>query len=230
MTATAQARPGDNSGDITPEERRGALLAAAMEHFAFDGWTMDSVYRGARDLGLDPALADLAFPEGLWDVVDFCLSETDRVMTEELTARGVDTMKVREKITTAVLVRLEHAQKQREAMRRLVGLLSQPVHASRMSRYTWRAADAMWRAAGDTSTDYNWYTKRTILSGVYASTVLVWMGDDTPDLDETRAFLARRIENVMQFEKTKAKVLSLGENRPSLTRFLGRLRYPGARA
>ena len=226
-TATGTAG-GHNSGDLTPAERRPALIEAALPHIAFDGWTTTSLYQGARDMGLDPALVDLAFPGGIWDAIDFYLDDANRVMTEELVARDVDQMKIRDKITNAVLIRIDLADRHPEAVRRLLGLLLQPQNSGRMTRYLWQAADAMWRAAGDTSTDYNWYTKRAILSAVYSSTLLVWMADETPDRSETKAYLNRRIENVMQFEKTKAKVLKAGENRPSLTRFLGRLRYPRA--
>ncbi len=84
----------------------------------------------------------------------------------------------------------------------------------------------MWRIAGDTSTDFNHYTKRMTLGAVYGSTLLVWLDDASEGLDETAAFLDRRIENVMNFEKLKADWRGSSERRLSVSRFLGRLRYP----
>ena len=84
----------------------------------------------------------------------------------------------------------------------------------------------MWRLAGDTATDFNHYSKRAILSGVYTSTTLVYLGDESDDLAETRGFLDRRIDDVMRFEKFKGQWRGSGERMPSLSRFLGRLRYP----
>ena len=94
------------------------------------------------------------------------------------------------------------------------------------ARLGWHAADAMWRAAGDTATDYNHYTKRAILGSVYAATLLIFVNDDSEDWAETRAFLARRIEGIMRFEKAKAKWTGGGSRHFSMARFLGRLRYP----
>ena len=84
----------------------------------------------------------------------------------------------------------------------------------------------MWRLAGDTATDYNHYTKRAILGSIYAATLAVLADDKSEDRAETRAFLARRIEGIMRFEKAKAQFLKPGEESFSVTRLLGRLRYP----
>ena len=97
---------------------------------------------------------------------------------------------------------------------------------TRSARQGWRAADLMWRAAGDTASDYNHYTKRTILAGVYAATITVFVDDVSEDWADTRAFLGRRIEGIMRFEKAKAGFIARTEHRPSLSRFIGRLRYP----
>jgi ubiquinone biosynthesis protein COQ9 len=74
--------------------------------------------------------------------------------------------------------------------------------------------------------DFNHYTKRAILLGVYGATVTVFLDDRSHDFADTRAFLARRIEGVMRFEKFKAGVEKRALYRPSLSRFVGRLRYP----
>ena len=84
----------------------------------------------------------------------------------------------------------------------------------------------MWRQAGDTATDYNHYTKRAILGGVYAATIAVFLNDEGEDWADTRAFLARRIDGIMRFEKAKAAFIARSERVPSLSRFIGRLRYP----
>jgi ubiquinone biosynthesis protein COQ9 len=110
--------------------------------------------------------------------------------------------------------------------RRALALLAQPQHAALSARLLWQAADAMWRAAGDTATDYNHYTKRAILSAIYSATLLHWTQDDSADFADTRAFIERRIDGVMRFEKTKAKLIGLGDKLPDPARFLGRLRYP----
>ncbi|MEO7364950.1 MAG: COQ9 family protein, partial [Sphingomicrobium sp.] len=68
-------------------------------------------------------------------------------------------------------------------------------------------------------------TKRMTLGAVYASTLLTWLDDDSDKRAETAAFLDRRIDDVMKFEKWKAEWKGSGQHL-SVSRFLGRLRYP----
>lgn len=214
------------ANDPTPEELRAPLLKAALPHSAFDGWTWKAFRRAAQDLELPAAMAEIAFAD-LDDAVDFYLAETDRAMSAAMAAPEMQALKIREKVTRAVLVRFERAEAQKEAARRAAGYLAQRPGLS--ARTLWRTADAVWCAIGDKSTDYNWYTKRMILSGVYSSTLLVWLTDEDPEMARTKAFLDRRIGNVMQFEKAKGQVLKAQTRLPNLTRFLGRLRYPEPR-
>ena len=138
----------------------------------------------------------------------------------------VEAMKIRERIRALVLHRIEAMQPNREALRRALAILAQPQTLPLAARLAWRAADRMWRIAGDRATDFNHYTKRAILMGVYGSTTLVFLDDDSDGLVQTRAFLDRRIDEVMRFEKAKAQWRGNRERLPSLSRFLGRLRYP----
>ena len=126
-------------------------------------------------------------------------------MDKTLAGMDLKAMKVRERIGAAVMARLAALKPDKEAARRGAAFLSLLMHAALGTRLAWRTVDAMWRAVGDTSTDFNFYTKRGILTGVYGATAMRWFNDDSEDEAPTRAFLAARIENVMQFEKFKAK-------------------------
>lgn len=215
-------------GDLTLEELRPVLVDALLAHVPFDGWTGAALDRAAEDLGIPADRARLVFPGGAIDMVDAFTERADQTMTARLKAMDMGSLKIRDRIRTAVQVRLEQAEPHREAVRRAVSILAMPLHAARSTRILWRTADAIWRAVGDTATDYNYYTKRITLGGIYSSTLLVWLNDQSEGQADTRAFLDRRIDGVMRFEKSKARVASLCANRPSLTRFLGRLRYPAA--
>jgi ubiquinone biosynthesis protein COQ9 len=114
----------------------------------------------------------------------------------------------------------------REALRRALAVLAQPRHAPHAARLGWRAADAIWRLAGDTATDLNHYSKRAILVAVYGSTLLAWLDDESEGFADTAGFLDRRIDEVMRFEKAKARLMPAPGDRFSLVRLLGRLRYP----
>lgn len=214
--------------EMTLDELRPLLAAALPADAAFDGWNARALEATAARLGIDPKVAALAFPGGAVAMIDAWFATVDAAMRTACPLDAMAKLKIRERITTLVEARLAILAPNREALRRAQAVLASPFNAATAARLGWRAADAMWRQAGDTATDYNYYTKRAILSGVYATTLMVFVNDEGEDWADTRAFLARRIEGVMQFEKVKARVLKGRELAFSPARFLGRLRYPNA--
>jgi ubiquinone biosynthesis protein COQ9 len=217
------------TADKTPDEMRDAILDGALAHVPFDGWCDKALARGAADAGVSEAFARLAFPAGTSDMVDYYLRRLDARMVAQLGKMKLDKMRIRDRITAIIELRLRLNAEHREVVRRTVTWAALPGHVEQGARALWRTADAMWRAAGDTATDYNHYTKRAILSGVYSATLLVWLQDESEDYAETSAFLKRRIDNVMQFEKVKAKLRQRTGDLPNIARILGKLRYPDAR-
>ena len=191
-------------------ETRERLIEAALPHVVFDGWSTATLDAAIAESGIDAALARLAFPRGGIDMALAFHRRADRALAEELApeAGGADLedMRIRDRITHCVRRRIELVAEHRDAVRRGATLLALPLHAPEGARAIWETADIIWTACGDTATDYNWYSKRMILSSVFSATVLYWLGDTTPDSANTWAFLERRIEDVMSFEKTKAQL------------------------
>jgi ubiquinone biosynthesis protein COQ9 len=212
--------------DPTLDEIRAALAPALAQNAAFDGWNRDAIDVAAAAEGVDPDVAHLAFPDGAVDMIAAWFAEIDRAMIAAVPEEALATMKVRARISAQVEARLDALAPNREALRRALAILARPQHALTAAKLGWHAADLMWRRAGDTATDYNHYTKRTILAGVYAATITVFLDDERDGLADTRAFLSRRIDGILTFEKTKAQLLKQRERMPSLSRFIGRLRYP----
>lgn len=211
----------------TPLENLRLKLALAVgENAAFDGWSQKAVDSAAAQTGIDPAQARLAFPKQPAQMVDAYIQGVDAALMAHFTPERIQAMKVRDRIRTLIWYRLELMAPAREAVRTGLSILAMPLNVPLALTASWRSADLMWRLAGDTATDYNHYTKRLILSGVYGSTLLVWLDDASEGWMETGAFLDRRLADVMRFEKWKANWKGDELHRPSLTRFLGRLRYP----
>lgn len=213
--------------DPTPLEAVRARLALAVgEHAVFDGWTDKAVAAAAGQLGVDPAIARLAFPKDQLGKIDCYIAAVDAAMAAHFTPDAIAALKVRERIRELVWFRLLTMGPAREAVRSALAILAMPQNAIQGLAIGWRSADLMWRLAGDTSTDFNHYTKRLTLSALYAATLLAWLDDDSEGWIETRAFLDRRIADVMRFEKWKAGWRGSADRRPSFSRFFGRLRYP----
>jgi ubiquinone biosynthesis protein COQ9 len=212
--------------DSPLEALRKRLSLSVGTHAVFDGWTQKAVDSAAAELGIDRDQARLAMPKDAPGMIDTYIQAVDAAMTAAFPPERMSAMKIREKIRALVWFRIETMTDAREAIRRALATLAMPQNAVLAAKIGWRSADAMWRLAGDTATDFNHYTKRMTLGAVYASTLLVWLDDESAGFADTAAFLDRRIDNVMRFEKWKAEWRGSAVNRPSLSRFLGRLRYP----
>jgi ubiquinone biosynthesis protein COQ9 len=212
--------------DMTLAELRAHLIADVAANAAFDGWSDKAVTLAAEMRGIDADVARLAFKGGAVAMIDAWFESIDRAMAMALPPELLGGMKIRQRITALVEARLAATAPDRESLRRALAILAMPQNLATTARLAWRSADVMWRMAGDTATDYNHYTKRALLAGIYGATVQVFLDDDSEGYVDTRAFLARRVEDIMRFEKTKAGLIARTRNRPSLTRFIGRLRYP----
>jgi ubiquinone biosynthesis protein COQ9 len=183
--------------------RKDELLAAALDHALFDGFSQAAIDAARADLEMSADEAKMLLPRGAVDLALAYHRQGDAQMVELLRAEDLSAMRFRDRISHAVRLRLEVAD--RELVRRGFSLFALPQYAAIGSKALWETADHIWTTLGDTSRDINWYTKRASLSAVYSSTALYWLGDESVDNHATWEFLDRRIENVMQFEKAKAQ-------------------------
>ncbi|MCA0910655.1 COQ9 family protein [Qipengyuania gaetbuli] len=212
--------------DLTLDELRLALAPAIADAAIFDGWSDAALEMAADQLGADIDVARLAFKGGAIDMVFAWIEAVDLGMAAAFPDDVIGKMKIRERIRSLVQFRLDAVAGQEEALRRALAIMAMPQNAPASAKRGWQTADLMWRLAGDTATDYNHFTKRAILASIYGATLAVFVEDESEGKAETRAFLDRRIEGVMKFEKVKAKWLNPERETFSLSRFLGRLRYP----
>ena len=214
------------SGEGSLDALRLALAPAIADAAAFDGWSKLAVANAAAAAGIDPASALYAFSGGAMAMIEAWVHSVEAAMAAALPADKLAAMKIRERIRSLVQFRLDAIAHQKEALRRALAIMASPQNAVRSLGLGWHSADAMWRLAGDVATDYNHYTKRLTLGSIYAATLAVYVDDTSPDHAETRAFLERRIEGIMKFEKAKARLLKPRDEQFSPARLLGRLRYP----
>lgn len=212
--------------DLALDDLRRELAPGVAAAAAFDGWSAEAVAAAAAEAGVAPDAAAYAFRGGAMEMIAAWIAHVDARMEAALPAEVLAAVPVRERIRRLVLFRLDAVAGREEALRRALAVMAMPRNAARALRLGWHSADAMWRLAGDTATDFNHYSKRAILAGVYAATLAIFVDDKSEGKAETGAFLDRRIEGIIRFEKTKAQLLRPIDERFSMARLLGRLRYP----
>lgn len=174
-----------------------AILLAALPHVAFDGWSNATLRAGAQEAGLKPQDLLHVFPGGVADAIAHWSDWADREAVRAIEAGDLAHLRTHERVAMAVWARLEAIGRWREAARKATAWLATPRHAGVAARLVYRTCDRIWRAAGDTSTDFNFYTKRGLLAGVVTSTMLYWLQDKSEGSQDTSAFLDRRIADVL---------------------------------
>ncbi len=182
------------------------IIAHALPLVPFDGWTQAALRKAALEAGYRKTDVIRVFPGGAIDAVDRFLADADDAMAAQMKGYHLETMKIRERITTAVRLRIELHAPHREALRRALALQAVPFHAWHGVQSVYRTVDAIWHSIGDASTDFNFYTKRLTLAAVYAATLRFWLDDMSAGSQQSWAFLDRRIEDVMKIEKAKAQL------------------------
>jgi ubiquinone biosynthesis protein COQ9 len=224
MTKKTKAKDPKTARDPSYEARR-AILDALLPHVAFDGWTGSALRRAVKDVGLPKGAEELYFSGGVLEVIEFWNLECDRIAFDEISKLDLDNMRIRDKVTSGVLARFEAISGHEDAAKRAIARTALPDGLSLSPKVLWSAADTIWRAIGDTSTDFNYYSKRTTLSAVISTSLAAWLADGDPQKEKARAFLDARIENVMQFEKAKFAVKKRMSGLPDPTEILGSIRY-----
>lgn len=180
------------------------ILEAALPDVMFDGWTQSVLESAGARIGLDAAALHAALPNGVLDLVLHFSSWADEETLARLSARAMPD-RIRDRITLAVRTRLEILAPHKDAVSAALTYLARPPRGLHAPKAVWKTADAFWRWAGDTATDYNYYTKRLLLSGVLTATCLYWLNDASNGHDNTWAFLDRRIARVMKIGQKMAQ-------------------------
>lgn len=190
------------------EAIRDKIITFALPHVPSTGWTWSVVQTACTDAGYQQSMARSVFQDGIVDAVAHFSDMMDRKMMAALENTDPNSLKVRERIKTALMARFEQMRPYRDVVRLSLAFWAVPPRSMIAGRILWRSADRMWNWAGDTAQDYNKQSKRSLLIGVMGASTMVWLNDQSPNLSETDAFVARRIENVLEFGQLISKVKS----------------------
>ncbi|KPP81492.1 MAG: hypothetical protein HLUCCA04_06765 [Oceanicaulis sp. HLUCCA04] len=219
-TQSTSTRPNRSRADAA----RARLLDAALPHVPFEGWSGALLRLAARDARMSADEAALYCPDGVLSLIVFWWRDMD-ARARDAISTGESPAKIRERIRRAVLLRLEAGRGHEDALARARARLLLPDGIATGAELAWNTSDMLWRAIGDTSTDANWYSKRAILTGVWTSTLAIWLAEADAEKPDTHAFLDRRIANVMEFEKVKARVNKQLARLPDLAAMAAKMRY-----
>ena len=195
-----------NKEKLKYERQRKKILKQALIDINTYGFNENMLIHVAENCNLSKGTLGRLFPEGIYELKEYFFNQTDIEMLKKINQVENKAIRIRDKIYNGVIIRLEIFQKNKDSIKHIfVSESSSPIKSI---KNLWNTADLIWRSAGDTSTDYNHYTKRLLLSWVYLSTLLCWFNDKSKNIEETKLFLNRRIDEVLKFGKTSASIKS----------------------
>ena len=177
------------------------ILENCLKNCIFDGWGTDLLENACKNAGLDKNYWKIDFSNGAVDVIDYFNSHANEKLASEL---RVNDLRTTDKIRTAIKYRFGMNQEYKKQIQSMLGLYAlHPVHATKT---LYQTVDAIWRIAGDTATDWNYYSKRLLLAGVYSSTLMYWLNDNSQNNEKTWQFLNKRLAEVGKFGKTVGQI------------------------
>ncbi|XP_050760199.1 LOW QUALITY PROTEIN: ubiquinone biosynthesis protein COQ9, mitochondrial [Gymnogyps californianus] len=209
---------GQESEDYESEEQlQHRILTAALEFVPEHGWTAEAIAEGAKTLGLSVAAAGMFHSDGSELVLHFvsqCNTKLSELLEQEqkLVQLGEAEKKPTDQfLRDAVEARLRMLIPYIEKWPQALSILLLPHNIPASLNLLTSMIDDIWQYAGDQSTDFNWYTRRAVLTGIYNTTELVMMQDSSPDFEDTWRFLENRVADAMNMNNTAHQVQSTGE-------------------
>ena len=195
-----------NKEKLKYERQRKKILKQALIDINTYGFNENMLIQAAENCKLSEGTLGRLFPEGIYELKEYFFNEIDKEMLKKINQIQNKDIRIRDKIYNGVVIRLKIFQKNKDSIKHIfVSESSTPIKSI---KNLWNTVDLIWKSAGDTSTDYNHYTKRLLLSWVYLSTLLCWFSDKSKNIEETKLFLNRRIDEVLKFGKTSATIKS----------------------
>ena len=182
------------------------LLLASLPHVAENGWVESAFMAGAAELGVERVLIQRFFPGGPREIATHFSDWADRQMEKTLLQEDLGTLKLRKRVALALRVRFQALGKYRDAVRSSISFSMMPQNALVGISCMFTTVDKIWYSVGDQSTDFSYYTKRTILAGVVSSATLYWLNDQSDDFNDTLNFIDRLLEKVMQIPKIRGRL------------------------
>lgn len=173
-----------------------AWIDATVRRAREGGWSRETLRLALEDCGEPGDLVASAFPRGVTGAIEAWAALTDARMDAAAAAEDLASLRTPKRIRRVVELRLRLLEPDREALRAAMALLALPWNAPCGLRLLARTASAIWHAAGDTSTDFSWYTRRATLAAVYATTLAYWMRPIKPEMDDVLSFLDRRLQDL----------------------------------
>ena len=188
------------------ERERKTILNRALIDIENSGFNEKMLLNAAKNCKISEGKLGRLFPEGIFELKQYYFSEIDEQMLQKIKTQNYENIRVRDKIFNGVLIRLKLFKKNKTSIKYI--FVSESSNPIKSLKHLWRTSDLIWKSAGDSSTDYNHYTKRLLLSWVYITTLIYWFNDKSRNINDTKLFLNRRIDEVLEFGKQSGKIKS----------------------
>ena len=188
------------------DKKKQIILNRALIDIKNFGFNKKMLHIAAKNCSISDGELGRLFPEGIFELKQYFFSTIDKKMLKKIENQDYKNMRIRDKIYNGVIIRLDLFKKNKTSIKHI--FVSESSNPLKSLKHLWKTSDLIWKSAGDASTDYNHYTKRILLSWVYITTLICWFNDKSKNIHDTKLFLNRRIDEVLEFGKQSGKIKS----------------------
>ncbi|KAM1175733.1 hypothetical protein ACFXTH_028151 [Malus domestica] len=194
------------------QDEQARVLQASLPHVIRLGWSEAAMIAGARDVGVSPSIVG-SFPRKEGTLVEFFMDDCLQRLIDRIES-STDELKsliLSDRITKLICIRLEMQAPYISKWPQALSIQAQPMNVPTSFKQRAMLVDEIWHGAGDDTADFQWYVKRTVLGGIYSTTEIYMLTDDSPDFRDTWAFLDNRVKDAFDLKKTIQEATYLAE-------------------
>ena len=196
-----------------------SFLQALVEKVEIEGWGEQIIEEVCLELDLDKKHYHIWFPQGTKEILDFLENKYDQEMLEVMKDSNQQ-QGVTNKIAYALKLRICDTSRSKMLSIKNSQFYINPVNAAGALKSSWRTVDRIWQYAGDKSVDFNYYSKRNLLHGVYLSCQTHYNLDKSENNIKTREFIDKSLSTVVESAKCIKKIPQLLKKIPFLRIFI----------
>jgi ubiquinone biosynthesis protein COQ9 len=186
---------------------RKQLFDEIIKNVPFDGWSKEALRNASAALSLEPDYAEHLFADGIIEVVQMLITELDKEMLTRYHAKDRSEFGITKKVKEALKIRFQIMAERKLLFHQTIMYLTLPWNTPKAIKFAWNTADLIWHdVVGDNSLDFNYYSKRSLLSGVYAASLLYFISDNSIKHEDTFDFIDRKINDVVSLGRNLSKL------------------------
>ena len=179
---------------ISKQDKLAKLFIQEVPKF---GWSRETLLHCAKKQKLSTPNLALMFPSFEYDVLKHLIAQNNGLVEKNYNSFNNSRLKTRDKIKTIMELKFDSNAYLKDALPEMLKFLLRPGNIFMSIKMLHQNSDFIWKLAGDKSNDFNYYSKRGLLSMVYLATLIYWLNDKSNKGIGTKNFISKSVDGIV---------------------------------